>query len=424
MEIIAQRTNKLEGETRIPASKSHSIRAAVIGSLASGESKIMNPLNSDDVLSGVSGCKALGAKFSLGENWVVQGFDGKPRKPSASINIGNSGTSLRLLTSVSSLLDDWIELDGDESTRTRPMKPLLDALEKLGVQTKSQNGKCPVFVKGPLYGGQTQVEGISSQFVSSLLISCPLVKEDTVIDVNNLKELPYIEMTLDWLERTGIKVKQKGLTHYEIPGGQSYNSFERSIPADFSSATFPLCAAAMCESDVLLTGLDMQDKQGDKEVVNMLKSMGAKVNLEENAVRISGETLVGKEIDMSNTPDALPAMSIVGCIAQGETRLVNVQQARLKETDRIKAMASELKKMGADIEELPDGLVIRKSELKGAAVHGHNDHRIIMALALAGLNASGKTIVDTAEWISITFPNFVEVMQSLGANMEAIKSSQ
>jgi 3-phosphoshikimate 1-carboxyvinyltransferase len=224
-------------------------------------------------------------------------------------------------------------------------------------------------------------------------------------------------MTLDWLTRQGIRFEANGLTSFRIPPRQKYHAFKRQVPGDFSSATFFLVAGAVTDSDVTLLGLDMADEQGDREVVRMLEAMGAEVSVSMTGVRIRRRTLDAQEFDLNATPDALPAMAVAASLAKGETRLVNVAQARVKETDRIAVMAAELRKMGAKIKEREDGLVIRGGRLKGAEVCGHNDHRVVMALAVAGLAAEGETTIDTAECAAVTFPNFVELMQKLGGRM-------
>jgi 3-phosphoshikimate 1-carboxyvinyltransferase len=179
--------------------------------------------------------------------------------------------------------------------------------------------------------------------------------------------------------------------------------------------------SAISGGQFVLENLDMTDPQGDKKVLDYLQAMGAAVKYEEDSIIIKGGALKGIEIDLNSTPDALPAMAVAGCFAEGETRLVNVPQARLKETDRIHVMWLELKKMGADIEELPDGLVIRKSRLKGCRVCGHDDHRVVMALAVAGLNTDGETVIDTAEAMNITFPGFVQLMKECGGDIETVE---
>jgi len=295
---------------------------------------------------------------------------------------------------------------------------LLSALENLGVKVDSTNGKCPFVVRGPIRGGKTAVNGISSQFVTALLVACPLAENNTEIFVENLHEKPYLEITLDWLQRQGIKYDNKGLDWFNIKGGQRYKAFKRLIPADFSSATFSLCAAVIAGSDVLIKGLDFSDHQGDKEVFTFVEKMGARIRHTGEGVIVSSDNLKGIEIDMNATPDALPALAVVACFAEGKTSLLNVAQARLKECDRISAIATELKKMNAEVVELEDGLIIRKSALTGTTVCGYDDHRMVMALTIAGMASEGETVVDSAESVNITYPSFVEDMQKLGANIK------
>ena len=424
MKLIVKKTEKLEGEIEIPSSKSHTIRAVIFASLAEGTSKVVRPLESEDTLAAFDVCKELGAEITKEEGaWIVKGFNKKPKNPEKVLDLKNSGTSLRLISSVVALGDFEAELDGDESLRTRPMQPLLSALNNLGAEALSDknDGKCPIKIKGPLVGGKTDVGGVSSQFVSSLLITCPLLSQDTEIEVVGISEIPYIKMTLQWLDEQGIKYeKSEELTKYKINGNQSYKSFEKTVPADWSSAAFPICAAVITNSNVLVKGLDVNDVQGDKGIIDVLKQMGADITVEDAGIRVKGSQLKGTTIDLNSMPDALPALSVVSCFAEGETIIKNVSQARIKETDRIKAMATELRKMGANAEEFPDGMIVRKSELKGVKLRGYKDHRIVMALSLAGMAVDGKTQITTAEAINVTFPSFVESMKKLGAQFELV----
>ncbi|MBW2553703.1 MAG: 3-phosphoshikimate 1-carboxyvinyltransferase [Deltaproteobacteria bacterium] len=412
----------LKGSIEIPASKSHTIRAVVIASLAQGQSRIVSPLDSGDTRSVVVACRALGAEIETGEDWVVRGFGGNPKLQESKIDVGNSGTSLRLTTSVAALQEEEIIFDGDASLRSRPLQPLLDALNNLGARAYSleNNGCCPISVKGRMKGGETEVSGVTSQYLSSLLISTPLLEEDTEISVIDLHEKPYVEMTLTWLNEQQINYEREGWEIFRVRGRQSYHQFDKRVPGDFSSATFPLCAAVITPSHLMLKGLDMNDTQGDKEVITMLKKMGAGIQIKKEGVLVDSSELVGCELDLNNTPDALPALAVVGCYAKGETILKNVAQARIKETDRIKVMATELSKMGAEIEEMEDGLIIRQSELQGTRVSGYHDHRVVMALSLAGMIAQGETEIDSAESVDITFPGYVEKMCRLGARMEIV----
>jgi len=418
--ILSVEKSQLSGQVHIPASKSHTIRAVVIGSLAKGVTRIKNPLISADTLSAASVYGKLGAKIETGDEWVIEGIGSVPGIPDDVLDVGNSGTTLYIAMGTAALIDGHTILTGDHQTRKRPAGALLYALNSLGVQGFStrNNGFPPLVMRGPMFGGQTHLDsGKTSQYLTSLLINCPLAPGNTEIMVRNAVEIPYIEMTLDWLDSQGISYERDGFEKFYIPGGQRYHSFERSMPADFSSATFFLCAAAITGSELTLLGLDMNDTQGDKAVVNILRQMGAEVDQLPQGIRIKGGKLKGGEFDLSSTPDALPALAVTACFAEGTTKLVNVSQARLKETDRISVMREELTKMGAKIKELEAGLVIEGHPIHSANVSGHDDHRVVMALAVAGLACTGVTEIDTAEAMQITFPNFVELMQEAGAAM-------
>ena len=420
---LTARKSKLSGSVRIPGSKSHTVRAVAIASLAEGTSRIREPLVASDTLSAFNAYRLLGAETLRQDDWVVRGVGGRPRVPDNVIDVGNSGTTLYIALGSAALVDGCTVFTGDDQIRRRPAQPLIDALNSLGARVESTrgNGMAPIIVRGPMTGGSIKLDGSkTSQYLTSLLINCPLAKGETVIEVENLVETPYVEMTLRWLEEQGIELKNDSFQRFIVPGGQGYKAFDKAIPADFSSATFFMCAAAITGSELTLLGLDMNDTQGDKAVAGMLSEMGAKVEQVSDGLRIVGGPLKGGEFDLGNTPDALPALAVTACFAEGETRLVNVPQARLKETDRISVMREELAKMGADIEELPDGLVIRGSTLKPSYVHGHSDHRVIMALAVAGLALDGETTVSTAEALNVTFPNFVELMTSAGAEMSLL----
>jgi len=419
VKLVVRKSN-LSGSVKIPGSKSHTIRAVAIASLAKGTSHIREPLVASDTLSAFHAYRLLGAEALKQDDWVVRGVGGRPRVPDNVIDVGNSGTTLYVALASAALVDGCTVFTGDEQIRARPVQPLIDALNSLGAKVESTrgNGMAPIIVRGPMRGGEITLDcSQTSQYLTSLLINCPLAKGDTVIHVENLTEKPYIEMTLKWLEEQGIELENDDYRRFCIPGGQSYKAFNKAISADFSSATFFMCAAAITGSELTLLGLDMYDTQGDKAVAGMLAEMGAKVEQVPDGLKITGGLLRGAEFDLGDTPDALPAMAVTACFAEGETRLVNVAQARLKETDRIAVMREELEKMGADVEELPDGLVIRGSSLKPTFLHGHADHRVIMALAVAGLALTGEATIYTAEALNVTFPSFVELMTYAGAEM-------
>jgi len=420
MFLLAQRS-ELSGGVDIPASKSHTIRGVFFASLADGSSALEKPLSSLDPQAAVGACRAFGAEIETGETWTVRGFAGQPRVPDDVIDVMNSGSTRNFALSVAALADGHTVFTGDEQIRRRAAGPLLEALSALGAEAFSTRGDgCPpIVIGGKLTGGSCDLTASSSQYLTSLLISTPLAPGDTEINVLELNESPYVLMTLDWLDRLSIRYERdESLRHFRIPGGQSYPPFRRQMPADFSSATFFLCAAALTGGPVTLRGLDMNDTQGDKAVIDMLRSMGAQIEEQDDGLVASGGALKGAELDLNATPDALPALAATACFAEGETRLVNVPQARIKETDRITVMREELTRMGGRLTELEDGLIIEGHPLTGAEVSGRGDHRIVMALAVAGMAADGTTRIGTAESAAVTFPNFVELMQGLGAHLE------
>jgi 3-phosphoshikimate 1-carboxyvinyltransferase len=412
------------GRVRIPGSKSHTIRALFLAGLADGESEIINPLISNDALSAVEVCKAFGADINFTENkYIVRGFNGLPQTPLDVINVGNSGTTLRFAAMTATLGEGYTVFTGDDQIRRRPMGPLLEAIINLGGLALStrNNGMAPVIVRGRTKGGFTSVDAVTSQFLSSLLINCPLLDTDTEIKPTGLNEVPYVEMTLWWLDKQNIQYRNDDFKSIFVKGGQKYRAFKTTIPGDFSSATFFMVLAAISGGEFILENLDLCDPQGDKLVMSHLEDMGAEVKVEGNSIKIKGSRLKGRQLDLNSIPDSLPALAVAGCFASGETRLVNVPQARLKETDRIKVMCAELRKLGADITELPDGLVIKQSKLAGCQVSGHNDHRVVMALAIVGLCIRGETLIDTAEAANVTFPEFFDLIKSCGGKLKLIE---
>ncbi|HJN18322.1 MAG TPA: 3-phosphoshikimate 1-carboxyvinyltransferase [Armatimonadota bacterium] len=415
--------SSLSGVAEIPGSKSHTIRAVFFAALAEGTSHITAPLDSRDTRAAITTCRALGAEITPVEGfWIVQGTGGMIVPPARPIDVENSGTTLRVGLCAGALGTEWAILTGDEQIRRRPAGPLINSLNELGALAFSTrgDGAAPIAVRGPMEGGFTTIDCITSQYLSALLINCPLARKDTEIKVGILNEAPYVWLTLAWLDRLGIEYCHKNLRHFHIAGDQRYESFSRRIPADFSSATFPLVAAAVTGSTVTLRGLDMTDPQGDKAVIEMLIGMGCEVTHEGEGTTITGKPLTGIEIDMNYTPDALPALAVAGAFASGETRLVNVPQARVKEVDRIAVMHQELAKMGVECEELEDGLIIHGGDPKGAEFESYGDHRIAMAMAVAGLAADGTSTIEGAEAVDVTFPGFADVMASIGAQVSTV----
>ncbi|CAB3287263.1 3-phosphoshikimate 1-carboxyvinyltransferase [Methanocaldococcus lauensis] len=424
--LIVKKTERLEGTIKSPPSKSYTHRAVIGASLAEGKSIIKNPLWGEDCLSSVHGCKMLGANIILDkekDEWIVEG--GKLKTPDNVIDVGNSGTTLRILTSISSQIPKgYAILTGDDSIRRRPMQPLLDALKQLNIEAFSSkmDGTAPVIVKSSkISGNVVKIRGdVSSQFITSLMMLLPFNNEDTeIILTSPLKSKPYIDVTIDILNKFGIKI-DKTENGFLVYGNQKYKPINYIVEGDYSSASYLIAAGVLINSDLTIENLFSDSKQGDKAIVKIVKEMGADIKVKKDKVIINGKyNLEGIDIDVKDIPDLVPTIAVLGCFAEGKTEIFNGEHVRLKECDRLRACAVELRKMGADIKEKPDGLIIRGvKKLKGCKLNTYNDHRLVMAFTVAGLKAEGVTIIDNEESVKISFPNFVEVMKSIGANIE------
>jgi len=428
------------GTVRIPASKSHTIRQLIIASLAGGVSEIIHPLDSLDAQSCAAACRVLGATVTEHRapdtqalvSYTVEGNNGIPKGAGHRlIDVGNSGTTLYLVMAAAGLGSEPFEFTGDEQIQRRSAAPLLEALTGLGLRAESVkgNGCAPIVIQGPWKGGRVSLPCPTSQYLSALLLAAPLAPAGTITDVAIplLNERPYIEMTLSYLDSQGIPWEAPpDFSRFVIPGGASWKPFSGSVPGDFSSAAFPACAAAISGNPVTLLGLDPHDVQGDKFFLEMLAAMGCTVNWKqvsseqipgsaEHSVTISRYSpLRGGTFDLNATPDLLPAAAVTAAFAEGDTALVNVAHARIKETDRIAVMAAELAKVGIRCTERPDGLIVHGGAggLTGAVINSRGDHRIVMAFAAAALSAQAPIEIDEAESAAVTYPGFLELLQA------------
>ncbi|MFZ3112571.1 MAG: 3-phosphoshikimate 1-carboxyvinyltransferase, partial [Methanothrix sp.] len=419
--IASVERSLISGEVYAPPSKSYTHRAILITALGAG-GKVLRPLLSADTLATVSASEAFGARIRKEpqkNDLSIDGVRDLPQTPEDVIDVLNSGTTLRFCSAVAALTAGAV-LTGDSSIRTRPNGPLLSSLSELGADAFSikNNGKAPLVIRGKMLGGTAHLQGgLSSQFLSALLIACPLAERETrIIIEGELKSRPYAEITLDMLHDAGIKIEEQK-QEFIVSPGQSFGLKEYTIPGDFSSASYPLAAAAVTGSETIVKGV-LPSRQGDSAIIDILTRMGAQVswNRESGDLKIKGGDLEGVEVDASRTPDLVPTIAVLGAVANGETTVVNAEHVRHKETDRLHAMAVELAKMGAKIKERPDGLVIQGGKLHGASVHGYHDHRIVMALTVAGFVA-GETKIDTAEAVDVSYPGFFMEMERLGARV-------
>jgi 3-phosphoshikimate 1-carboxyvinyltransferase len=414
------------GRARAPPSKSYTHRAILAAGYADG-ALVRDPLDSADTRATRHAVELYGGDVSERDgDFEVEGFDGRPEVPEDVLDCANSGTTMRLTTATAALADGLTVLTGDSSLRSRPQGPLLDAIEQLGGRAESTrgNGRAPLVVGGHVDGGKASIPGdVSSQFVTALLMAGAVTDEGVTIDLETeLKSAPYVDITVEVLEDFGVDAHETD-EGYRVDGGQSYEPTdgEYRVPGDFSSMSYLFAAGALAAEDELVIEGAVPSAQGDSAIVGIVDEMGATVDWDrENGLATIGRgDLSGIEVGVADTPDLLPTIAALGAAAEGTTRITDCEHVRYKETDRVSAIAEELGEMGAVVEEFEDELVIHGGEttLSGAAVDGRGDHRIVMALAVAGLVADGTTTVEGAEHVDVSFPEFFDVLSELGADV-------
>jgi 3-phosphoshikimate 1-carboxyvinyltransferase len=416
----------LSGTITVPPSKSHTHRAILFAMMASGTSTINGYLNSPDIKGMIAAARQLGAKIQVdADKLTITGTGGSLGSASGIIDAGNSGIVLRFVGALAALGGNPTEITGDHSIQSkRPIKPLLDALNSLGATAISlkENDFAPISVQGPLQSGEVTIDGADSQFVSSLLIACSFANGPFTIHVNDPGEKPWIDLTLGWLTEMGLPYTNSNYETYTIPGFATIKPFTKTIPGDFSSAAFPLCAALVTGSPLTIKNIDMTDTQGDKKIIDALRLMGATIEERGRSLIIKkGAQLQGARLDINDYIDAITILAVVACYASGTTEIINAKIARTKECDRISAIKTELMKMGATIEERPDGLRITKSTLHGATLSTYHDHRMVMSLTVAALGASSPSTIEETEPVSKTYPTFAGDFQKIGAQIKVVK---
>ena len=410
---------KVDAKVCVPGSKSLTHRAFIVAALGRGESHLKNILYAEDTMLTASALRQMGIDIKIGNKTAsIIGRSGKISAPKDEIYLGNSGTSMRLLTAVCSLGRGRFVLTGDSRMKERPIGDLLDALRPLGVNAYSieKNGFPPVLIEAKgIDGGRTKIKtSVSSQFLSGLLLASPYAKNDVAIEViGHLPSRPYVDLTLKVMEDFGVNVDYKDYRYFFIPSGQVYRARDYTIEGDLSSASYFFAAAAILKGKVSVFPIDTDSKQPDIGFLKILEEMGCRVIAGRGEVTVIGGDLRGISIDMNAMPDLVPTLSVVAAFAKGDTVIKNISHLRKKESDRISAIANELRKMKIKVEEREDGLIIRGGDPKGATVETYNDHRIAMGFAIAGLKIPGVKITNPA-CVKKSFPEFWEILEGLG----------
>lgn len=409
---------RLDAVAKVPSSKSYSNRVLLIAALADGESRIYDCLQCDDTRYMIDALKGFGIDINENEEGItILGCNGAPETPKQNIFTGNAGTTMRFLCSFAALCPGETVLDGNRRMQQRPIKDLMDGLSMLGVDVVSlnENGCPPIKVNGGgIKGGETRMNGNnSSQYFTSLLLSAPYAKSDVTINVNGeLTSKPYIDLTLHLMKTFGVHVENNSYSSFNVKQGKGYKSADYTVEADASSAAYFFAAAAITGGKVRIENINPETLQGDIKFTDVLNKMGCTINKGNDYLEVEGGELRGVDIDMNKMPDAVQTLAVTALFAKGETRITGVANLKIKETDRIKALVTELSRLGGDVSELKDGLVITPGKLHAAEIETYDDHRMAMSFALAGLKIPGVKIRDP-ECVSKSFPGYFEKLQSL-----------
>jgi 3-phosphoshikimate 1-carboxyvinyltransferase len=410
--------NHCDAVVAIPGSKSYTHRALIASALAEGESVLFNALRSEDTEYTAQGLEKLGIKIAWeGDSILVQGKGGVLKAGGEKIYVGDSGTSMRFLTALAALKNGRTLLDGSERMRKRPMAELLGGLISLGVKAYSQerNGYPPVVVDSQgLEGGNARIKGSeSSQFLSALLMVAPLARVNVRLEVTGrLVSRPYVDITRGVMADFGVEVQKEEGDSFFVRAGQRYSPRQYRVEGDASNASYFLAAAAITGGKVRVENFRPASLQGDAQFLAILEQMGCEVSRGENWAEVRVKELRGIEVDMNTMPDLVPTLAIVAAFAQGKTVIRNVGHLRHKESDRLKTVAGELAKMGVEVEEGKDWLQVERGKARGAEIETHNDHRLAMSFAIAGLAVPGIKIKGE-RCVDKSFPGFWETLKKL-----------
>jgi 3-phosphoshikimate 1-carboxyvinyltransferase len=421
MEINIATIGQLQAEVSVPGSKSYTQRALVTAALASGPSRLRNVLFSEDTDQFIQALTALGVSVSRdGQDLLIEGTNGRLSLPDAPIYLGNNGTAMRFLISLVSMGKGSVVLTGDRRLCERPIKPLMTYLETLGVSYRylGNYGFPPVQILGSgLRGGTLAIRNTeSSQYISSLLLAAPYAEADVCINLEGeIASRPYIDLTLQVMHDFGVKVDEGMPGSYRISCRTGYRGRDYVIEGDASSASYFFLAAMLCQGTVRVHNINPQSRQGDLKILDYFQDMGVNITWGDSWVNVQGGDVktVDRIIDMGDMPDMVPTMAVLSAFHKGTTKITRVAHLRIKESNRLAALITELNKIGAIAHEDGDSLVISGGNLHGGMIETYNDHRIAMSFAIAGLVVPGITI-QNPRCVDKSFPGFWDELKKLG----------
>lgn len=421
-QLVLNPISRVNGEISLPGSKSLSNRILLLSALSSGVTQVYNLLESDDTSRMIDSLRRLGVELELSRNNTlcrVQGLGGPFPSQETELFLGNSGTTMRSICAALCLGEGEFTLTGEPRMYERPIADLVDALRPMGadIEYLAEDG-CPplrIHARG-IPGGRVSVRGnVSSQYLTAILLSAPLARQDMVIEVvGDLVSKPYIDMTVAVMRRFGATVEADGYRQFRVAGGRGYQSPGSAlVEGDASSATYFLAAAAIKGGAVRVQGVGLSSVQGDVRLADVLEQMGAPVRRGEDWIEVGRGDLRGVDLDLNHIPDAAMTVATAALFADGPTTIRNVGNWRVKETDRLAAMAAELRKVGAQVEEGSDYLRITPPErISSAAIDTYNDHRMAMSFSLAALGDAPITI-NNPDCVSKTFPDYFETLAGI-----------
>ncbi|TDT71766.1 3-phosphoshikimate 1-carboxyvinyltransferase [Hypnocyclicus thermotrophus] len=418
--IINPEKNNIKGEIVIPPSKSYAHRAIICASLAKGRSIIENIDYSVDINSTIEIMTKMGAKIE--KNGSVLTIDGTDniKITDIDLNCNESGSTIRFLIPLALARYNRAKFLGKGKLITRPLDVYYNIFEKQGIKYETDNGKLPLFVEGELKPDTFIIPGnISSQFISGLMFTLPLLNGDSIIKIKgNLESKAYVDLTLDMLNRFGIEIENRDYQNFYIKGNQKYKAQNYRVEGDFSQAAFWIVAGLIGENPITLKGMNINSLQGDKEILNIAKRMGGQLDIKEEEIIVYPSKTKGIKIDVSQCPDIGPILSVLGSVSEGETNIVNAERLRIKECDRITASVSELAKLGANIQEIEDSIkIIGVERLSGNKTDSWNDHRIAMSLAIASIKIDGEIEINNSECVKKSYPSFWKEFTKIGGHL-------
>ncbi|WP_315114417.1 3-phosphoshikimate 1-carboxyvinyltransferase [Clostridium intestinale] len=411
---------KLNGEVKIPPSKSMAHRAVICASLSKGKSKITNIEYSDDIIATINAMRALGSEIEIFDDHLE--IDGSRvfSKNAGEIDCNESGSTLRFMVPLAIAKEAEMRFIGKGNLGKRPLTTYYEIFDRQGIEYSYKEGELDLKVKGSIKGEEFKIRGdISSQFISGLLFTLPLIKEDSkIIITTNLESKGYIDLTLSMLNYYGISVVNNDYKEFIIKGNQKYTPKDYKVEGDFSQSAFFLVADAL-GSDVLVKDLNMDSLQGDKEVIEIVERMGCKILSKEEGIKVKAKGLTPTIIDAAQCPDIIPVLTVLASLTTGITKVINAERLRIKECDRLKAITRELNKLGASVTELENSLLIEGVEsLTGGIVSSWDDHRIAMSLAIAATCAKDEVIIENPSCVKKSYPSFWRDYKLLGGKVD------